>query len=237
VVVAALAVPLTVAAASAHILLSLLRLEGRPERAFERFWCWAVLRIARVGVRVSGAEHLQAGRSFIIMPNHRSWFDIPALHWALGERDTRWVGKKELVPVPFFGWAFGLSRHIVIDRQNREKGIRAIRRAAEMSGGGVSIVIFPEGTRSLTDEMLPFKKGGFHLALDTGLEILPVAISGAEKVLRKRAWLIHSGEVDVVFCEPVAAAGYGKQNLPKLMDVVRERIQTALPPTIAKEVR
>ena len=236
VTVAVLLLPLTVVGGAVHMLLRLVNRARRLQGAFERLWFWVVLHLAGVEVRVHGQGHLERGRSYIIMPNHRSWFDVPALHWALGHRDVRWVGKKEIVRVPFFGWAFGLSRHIEIDRRNREKAISAIRRAAEVTGAGVSIVIFPEGTRSYTQEPLPFKKGGFHLALDTGLEILPVAVAGTERVMRRGEWTIRPGKVDVIFCEPVASAGRRKADLPLLMETVRERIRVALSQPTGEEV-
>jgi 1-acyl-sn-glycerol-3-phosphate acyltransferase len=228
VVFSVLALPLTLVAAVVYIFWSLLELKGRPERFLERFWSRCLLLFAGVRVRIRGAERLRHGRSYVIMANHQSWFDIPALWWALGNRDVRWIAKKELVPVPFFGWAVAASRHIVIDRQNRDKAVRAIRRATEMSGDGVSIIIFPEGTRSSSGALLPFKKGGFHLAVDAGLEILPVAIRGTRKVLPKHGWGIRPGRVDVAFCEPVPAGEYGKANLPSLVERVRGVLQEAL---------
>jgi 1-acyl-sn-glycerol-3-phosphate acyltransferase len=234
--IAAVMVPLTVLVSLAHVVASLLALPGRPERRLERFWFGVVLWLAGVRLDVHGWPNVRPDRSYVIMPNHRSWMDVPVLHLSLAGRDIRWVGKKEIARVPFLGWAFAVSRHIKIDRQNRERGIRAIQKAAAMSGGGVSIVIFPEGTRSPTPELLPFKKGGFHLALDTGLEILPVAISGTERIMRKREWTIRPGAVRVTFCEPVEAPRGGKATLPRLMRTVRERIREALAQPLPEEV-
>ena len=227
--------PLTAVAAIPHMLVSLVALPSRPERWIERLYFGTLLELAGARVVVDGWENVRPDRSYIIMPNHRSWMDVPALHWALGGRDIRGVGKKEIVPVPFLGWAFGLSRHIKIDRQNHDRGVRAIRRAAQVGGGDVSIVIFPEGTRSETDRLLPFKKGGFHLAVDTGLEILPVAIAGTERIMRKREWTLRPGVARVTFRPPVAPPSEGKAALPELMRAVRERIEAALPQPIAKE--
>lgn len=226
----------TAASATLYVLLCLVDREGEPARAVERFWVRGILWLGGVDLRVHEAHHLRPATPYVIMANHRSWFDIPALHRALGRRDTRWVGKKELLPIPFFGWAFAVSRHIAIDRQHRERGVRAIRRAARVSGGSVSIVIFPEGTRSPTRALLPFKKGGFHLALDTGLDILPVAIAGTERILGKGAWTVRPGPADVIFCEPVQAAGRGKGELPGLMQAVRERIEGALNQSSVEDV-
>ncbi|MFN2432931.1 MAG: lysophospholipid acyltransferase family protein [Gemmatimonadota bacterium] len=200
--VAAVGVPFTVAAAMLYILLCLIRPVARGPMAVERAWAAAMLRLAGVELSARGTEHLRPGESYVVMPNHRSWFDIPVLFLALAGRDVRWVGKKEIVPVPFFGWAFRVSRHVVIDRGDREKAVRAIRRAAALGGRGVSVLIFPEGTRSPTPELLPLKKGGFHLAIEAGLPILPVAIEGTEWIMPKRAWRIRPGRVRVTFLAP-----------------------------------
>ena len=129
--------------------------------------------------------------------------------------------------MPFLGWAFAASRHVAIDRRNRERGLQAIRHAAAAGRRGVSIILFPEGTRSVRGELLPFKKGGFHLAVDAGLPILPVAIRGTERVMPKRSWSVRPGRVDVRLLAPVQAPP-DKSRLPQLLQEVRERIRVAL---------
>ncbi|MBA2564239.1 MAG: 1-acyl-sn-glycerol-3-phosphate acyltransferase [Gemmatimonadetes bacterium] len=210
-----------------YVALGALNLRARPERAIEWLWGGSIAAAAGVRLKVTGRERLARGASFVIMPNHRSWIDVPLLFRILAHRDTRWVGKKEIVSWPFFGWAFALSRHVVIDRGNRDAAVRAIRKAAGMTGDGVSVMIFPEGTRSTGRTLLPLKKGGFHLALETGLPILPVAVSGTERVLPKHGWTVRPGAVNVVFCEPVAPRG-GAEALLELVAEVRQRLGAAL---------
>jgi 1-acyl-sn-glycerol-3-phosphate acyltransferase len=157
-------------------------------------------------------------------------YDIPVVHYYLGKnRDLRWIGKQELLKVPLFGQAFGVSRHIAIDRQRRHRGIAALKQAAAESAEGVSFVIMPEGTRSRDARLLPFKRGPFHLAIDTGLPILPVAIAGSETMMRKGTWWILPGTIDLTVLPPIPVTGLGKDSIDDLSDRVREVIRAALP--------
>lgn len=210
--------------------------ESRFLRSLERFYVGFILVVSNVDLRSDGLENEEPGKSYIVMANHRSMYDIPAVHYLLGRgRDLRWIGKKEMLRVPVFGWAYGLSRHIAIDRQNRRKGIEALKRAAAASKEGVSFVIMPEGTRSLDGSLGPFKKGGFHLAVDTGLPILPVAIEGSEKLMRKGAWWILHGTITVTVRPAIPTADLTKTDLTPLLERVRAEIQSALPEPAAKQ--
>lgn len=203
---------------------------GRFLRFLERAWVTTILKASFVDLSVRGLENARPGESYIVMANHRSMYDIPAVHYLLGaDRDLRWIGKKELVKVPVFGWAFALSRHIPIDRHRRERGIAAMRQAAAESREGCSFVVMPEGTRSRDGRLLPFKKGGFHLAVDTGLPILPTAILGSEKLMRKGEWWILPGAIEVVVGEPIPVDGLDKSDVEELRDRVRGRIAKMLP--------
>ena len=214
---------------STYVVVAAFAPEGRAVRAIERIWVWFILRGSRVRLTARGFDHVVSGQSYVVMANHRSLYDIPALHYLLGhDRDLRWVGKRELVAVPFFGWAFGLSRHIAIDRENRERAVAALKRAAAESVEGVSFSIMPEGTRNTGRGLLPFKKGGFHLAIDTGLPILPVAVHGSDRLLRKGSWRILPGAIDVEVLPPLRVEGLDKDDLEPLMERTRARLEAAL---------
>lgn len=203
---------------------------GRFVRRIERFWVWFILRGSNVKLSADGLDNMRAGSSFIVMANHRSMYDIPALHYLLGRgRDLRWIGKLELTRVPVFGWAFGMSRHVAIDRQNRSRALEALKRAAAESSDGVSFVVMPEGTRSRDRKLMPFKKGGFHLAIDTGLPILPVGIVGSERLMPKGTWWILPGAIHVNVRPSVSVAGWSKDRLEELVERVRAEIKSALP--------
>lgn len=221
---------ITIVVGSLYVPLAFVSPEGRLVRGLERAWIWVILRGSNVHLDVEGLEHVEPGRSYIVMANHRSMYDIPALHGLLGRsRDLRWVGKKELVRVPFFGWALRVSRHVVIDRQDRSAAIAALERAAAESREGVGFVIMPEGTRSFDRTLLPFKKGGFHLAIDTGLPILPIGISGSEAMMPKgTAWILH-GTIRVEVRPPIAIEDLDKGDLDSLIERTRNEIAAALP--------
>ena len=222
----------TAAVAAVYIPAVVIRPEGRVPQALERFWFWFILRGSNVQLTARGLENVAPGASYIVMANHRSMYDIPVLHYLLdsGRRDLRWIGKRELVGVPVFGWAYGASRHIAIDRQNRTRAIAALEEAAAATEGGVSFLVMPEGTRGTGRGLLPFKKGGFHLAIDSKLPILPVAIRGSEALMRKGEWWILPGAIEVVIRPPIETAGWGKDRLEELIARVRSEIEVALSP-------
>ena len=219
----------TLVVGTLHIASSLIGPETRIPRWLEMAYVWAILKASNVKLTAGGLEHVEAGRSYIVMANHRSMYDIPALHYLLGRgRDLRWIAKQEIQRVPVFGWAYRLSRHVAIDRQNRKAAIEALKRAAAESRDGVSFVIMPEGTRNTGVELLPFKKGGFHLALDTGLPILPVGIIGSDELMRKGSWYILPGAIHVAIRPEVETSGRDRSDIEGLIGRVREEIQAAL---------
>jgi 1-acyl-sn-glycerol-3-phosphate acyltransferase len=217
----------TVLLVTPYILTVAVSPEGRVALAIERLWIWIILKASRVELTAEGLENVQPGESYVVMANHRSLYDTPALHYFLArDRDLRFIGKKELVRIPIFGWGFALSRHVVIDRQNRARAIAALRKAAA-TGAGVSFMIMPEGTRNSGEELLPFKKGGFHLAIDTGLPILPVVIVGSDDLMRKGSWYILPGAIHVVVLPPIPTAGLGKDDVEPLLERTRSVIAEA----------
>jgi 1-acyl-sn-glycerol-3-phosphate acyltransferase len=139
------------------------------------------------------------------------------------------VAKKELERVPLFGPAWKRAGHISIDRGNREKAIASLRRAAEVirEDGGV-VVIFPEGTRSPTGELQPFKKGAFMLAIEAGIPIIPTVVVGSERITPPRAMSVRSGSFDLFYGEPVSSEGYSPETVDRLVEEVRGRMQAML---------
>jgi 1-acyl-sn-glycerol-3-phosphate acyltransferase len=146
-------------------------------------WGKKIVGHARMEVEVVGREHLVPGQTYLVMSNHQSHYDIPVLFYVLGP-NLRMITKTELFRVPIWGAAMRESGFIAIDRSNRQRAVESLRVAQESLKSGVHIWIAPEGTRSRTGELLPFKKGGFALSLDAGLPILPVAIQGTRDALR-----------------------------------------------------
>jgi 1-acyl-sn-glycerol-3-phosphate acyltransferase len=177
---------------------------------------WARLNLLVCGVRVHGRRlaALDPDAPYVFMSNHRSQYDILAVVAALQEFQLRWVAKKELTRVPVFGWALKHAGHIIIDRSDHEQAVRTLSAARGQMLDGVSVVIFPEGTRSSVGQvLLPLKKGGFMLALETGFPIVPVVVRGSGEILPRGSWRPEPGELEVIVGEPIPVAGVERDEL------------------------
>ena len=191
-----------------------------------RFWCAAGRAIFGIRVRAEGAEHLAPHEDYVVVANHRSLFDIFAIVAAFGARQTRWVAKKELGRVPIFGSALRATGQILIDRQDHSQAVEALH--AHVGDRGTSIVFFGEGHRAPGVELLPFKKGGAAFAIDAGLPLVPIAISGSQLLLPSDSILPVPGEIRVVVGDPIDVAGMGPDDREALTERVRETIRRTL---------
>lgn len=177
--------------------------EGKLAYTLSRVWTWGVLKIAGVKLRVRGLEHLNPNASYIFMANHRSNIDIPTLVQTLRRFQLRLVAKKELAWIPIFGWALWTSKHILVDRADRSSVLTTLKRARDKLAKGISVVIFPEGTRGRPGTLLPFKRGGFVLAVQSRAPVVPVTIVGSAGILARKDWRLRPGEIDVIISEPI----------------------------------
>ncbi len=179
---------------------------------------------------VRGREHLD-GRAFVVMSNHASHYDIPILFHAIGT-NIRMLAKQELQRVPIFGKALEESGFIFIDRKDRGAAFESLARAKKSLDAGRHIWISPEGTRSKTGELLPFKKGGFYLAQGGGFPILPVTISGTRDILSAGSVRSLGGaNVVVTLHRPIDPTHFEKSvdGRKTLMDAVRAAILSVNP--------
>ncbi|HRI65820.1 MAG TPA: lysophospholipid acyltransferase family protein [Polyangium sp.] len=172
-----------------------------------RTWAKSILRVAGVKVRFEGVEHLSAkdkhAGPFIFMANHASALDILCIAPAL-PNNNRWLAKRSLQWIPFFGWAMlATGGCVFIERGDHERARESLRKAAERIRNGLCMVVFPEGTRSKDGHLLEFKKGPFHLAAEARVPIVPVALIGTSALLPSGSMGIQSGEVLVRFGEPL----------------------------------
>lgn len=170
---------------------------------FMQTWARIILWAAGVRLQVNGKENIEPRTSYIVIANHQSHMDIPITVWTLG-LPLRIISKKELFKIPVFGWAMKAIGMLKIDRTNRKQAMETLNKAETViRTHRLSILAFPEGTRSADGQIHPFKKGPFILAINTGLPILPVSISGTRNVLPKGEIGVTPGWVRVVIHSPV----------------------------------
>jgi 1-acyl-sn-glycerol-3-phosphate acyltransferase len=196
-----------------------------------RQWVRWIFWTCGITVDAEGLENVDPRRPCVFMSNHQSAMDVGALALTLPVR-WRFVAKRELTWIPLFGWAIRLGGHVVIDRGRREKAVASLRRAAARIREGTSVVIFPEGTRSETGALQKFKSGGFHLALEAGVPIQPVSISGSHRLTRKRSLRVESGRVKVVYGKAIETAGFGLEGREALKRSVRDAIAAGFDPAL-----
>ena len=219
-VLLAVTVPLTILI----IVLGPFDSHGKRVYRINQFWTWLILRMGRISLNVKGLENLESDRQYVFMVNHQSNIDIPILVQSLIRYQLRWIAKKELLWVPLFGWAMWASKHITVDRSDPLDAVKSLERAKRRIAAGISIVVFPEGTRSRDGRLLTFKKGGFLLAVKTRTSIVPVTIVGSARLLPAGAWRLHAGEIDVFVDKPIVTESYPVGKLRTLMDQVRQTI-------------
>lgn len=194
-------------------------------------WARFLARLTPARVEVVGLEHIEAGRSYVVTANHQSQFDIPLIYGYCG-LDLRWVMKAELNRIPFVAAGCRAIGHIFIDRSDPEQARDVINKAVQGLGSGTGILFFPEGTRSRSGKLLPFKKGAFRVAVDQQWPILPMTVSGTREVLPAGTLKLRPGAVRLTIHPPVETAGLGVRDLESLKEQVRQRIASALSDTL-----
>jgi 1-acyl-sn-glycerol-3-phosphate acyltransferase len=193
-----------------------------------RDWSRWILRAAGVDVEIEGLDNVRLEEPQIFASNHVSWFDVWALAASIPKRN-RFVAKKELEKIPLFGRAWKAAGHISVDRGDRSSAIRSLQLAGDrLHKDNISVVIYPEGTRSRTGKLGQFKKGAFMLALQSGVEIVPVAILGTRAIMPAGAWRIRPGRIILRFGEPVRTSDYTASRRDELIAEVRHRIEAML---------
>jgi len=189
-----------------------------------RPWAAVILGVCATRVRVTGAARIPTGRAAVYVTNHQSLFDVLALVRALPGQ-YRIIAKKELFSIPVFGWALALAGFIKIDRADRDKAFRSLEVAARRLQRGLSVVVFAEGTRSPDGRLLPFKKGGFVLAIQSGCPIVPISLSGSRAIMPRSSLDIRPGAIDVVFGQPIETTGWTLERRDELIAVVRRAVE------------
>jgi 1-acyl-sn-glycerol-3-phosphate acyltransferase len=179
-------------------------------------------------LRIEGLQHIDPQRQYVFIVNHQSNVDIPVLVQALAKFQLRWLAKKELVRLPFFGWAMWATKHVTVDRSDPQDAIKSLQRAKELLAAGISLVVYPEGSRSKDGNLQRFKKGGFLLAVQTNTEVVPVTVNGSGALLPAGAWRLRPGVIEVTVEEPVSVEGYRPGNLRFLAEKIQAKIASHL---------
>ncbi|MBW1978077.1 MAG: 1-acyl-sn-glycerol-3-phosphate acyltransferase [Deltaproteobacteria bacterium] len=184
-------------------------------------WAKTILWVCGVKVKTQGLENVNPERPCIFMTNHQSYFDILGLLACLPV-DFKFMLKQELMRLPFLGFGMKKAGYIAIDREDPRKAVKSMNEAVRRIGNGASVLIFPEGTRSLDGRLQEFKAGGFHLALKAGCDIVPVVIVGSHRIVPKGSLKIRKGSFGLCVGKPIKTKDYSRKNMGALMQRVRE---------------
>ncbi len=204
----------------------LLTLEGDAAGWMARnLWAPAVLRVAGVTLVADPLPPLDLRQPYVFVGNHQGYFDIPAA-FATIPHPIRFVAKRSLGFIPVLGWYLHLTGHVLVDRGNRQRAVDSLRAAARKVARGTSILIYPEGTRSDDERgaIRAFKKGGFVLALESQVPIVPVAVDGSHRVRRKHDPAIRPGTLRIKVGAPIATAGMTLADRDRLMRNVHDAL-------------
>ncbi len=189
-----------------------------------KIWLWA----CGANVKVFGKENLDANTSYVFVANHHSYLDTATMFSYTGRR-MGFVAKKELAQVPIVGWVMPFVNILAIDRSNSVKALATMNAISEVFKKGISIGIFAEGTRAKPHELLPFKKGAFHLALQTEAPIVPVVIKNTDVLMGKKTGVAYAGTIEVVFLQPIETKGLSVEtDLMELLNKTRNLIAEEL---------
>jgi 1-acyl-sn-glycerol-3-phosphate acyltransferase len=212
----------TIGLGTISILSSFFDRSGDVGHRCARLWSSLILKTTGVGVRVTGAEKLDRSRSYVLAANHQSIYDIPILFATL-PLQLRIPAKASLGNLPFLGWHLRRTGHLLVNRRN--PGADIVAKMRRLVSESHSLIVFPEGTRSVDGRVGRFKKGSFVVAIDAGLPIVPVSVSGSRHVMKKGRLMVCPGEVRVTVHDPVPTQGVTRDRLVEFTNRVREIVR------------
>jgi 1-acyl-sn-glycerol-3-phosphate acyltransferase len=211
----------TIALGTLSLLSSLVNRGGTFAHWCARTWSRLILVTSGVRVRAAGLERLEPGRTYVFVANHQSLYDIPILFWSLPFQ-LRIIAKESLGNIPFVGWHLRRTGHMLVDR--RHPGRRIFTQATRLTSSGLSLVVFPEGTRSRDGRVAQFKGGSFFLALEAGLPVVPISVIGSRHVMLRGRVTSYPGEVRLVVHEPIDTRGLAGSDAKEFAERVRRII-------------
>lgn len=181
-------------------------------------------------VKLTGHENLDPEKTYVFASNHRSYLDTATLFFCSGTK-MGLVAKKELLKIPIFGQGMSFVHIIAIDRSNAERAMQSMEQAREVMADGYSFGLFVEGTRGMPGELLPFKKGAFHLAIQMQAPVVPVAIKNTDWMMGKRTGVAYPGEIEMALLPPIETEGLTSDDVKELMQMTRLAIANELKET------
>lgn len=192
------------------------------------WWSEAIIRMNPFwSIKISGREKIDPKRTYVMTANHQSLGDIVVLYKIRAQ--FKWVSKESLFRVPFLGGCLFLCKHIKLERGDMGSIKKVYREAAEWLRAGMSVLFFPEGTRSETDEMNPFQNGAFKLAIKEKVPVLPIVVDGTRDAIPKGSWIFnHKVYCKITVLDPIETADMSPSDFEKLRDTVREKIQRTI---------
>ncbi len=205
----------------------LIRKSELKVQVFPQNWGKSICRIANVGVRIEGRDNLVPDQTYIFVGNHVSQFDIFSFQGYF-PHGFRWIAKKELFRIPFFGKAMLRSGIIPIDRSHGREALKSLNKAAKQIARGTSVLIFPEGTRSPDGRLHPFKTGAITLAIKAGVPVVPIGFIGTYEILPKGKLLANSGEIIIRIGAPISTTGYKPKDKQELAEHLNEKVAELL---------
>jgi 1-acyl-sn-glycerol-3-phosphate acyltransferase len=214
----------TVVMGTLSLALSVFDRRGRLQHWCARTWSRMIARTALLDVRVHGAEHVRPGASYVFLSTHQSWMDIPVMLGYLPAQ-LRIAAKREVFLIPFLGWHMTRAGHIPVNRGSTTEAVESLRRASASLRDGVSAFLFPEGTRTRDGSLQPLKKGGFRLAIESGLPIIPVTIVGTRRAMPRDSAVLRAGRVEMYIDPPLPTDGLTAEDLPELIAAVRAAME------------
>jgi 1-acyl-sn-glycerol-3-phosphate acyltransferase len=214
----------TIVLGTASLISTLVDRTGNFAHGCARAWARWILATTGVRVRVSGLEHLEPGRSYVFAANHQSIYDIPIV-FASMPAQLRIVAKESLGRIPFMGWHLHRAGHLLVDRRN--PGPDIVLKMRRLVSESSSLIVFPEGTRSVDGTIGRFKKGPFLVAMDARLPVVPVSIAGSRYVMKKGRLMVCPGEVELTVHAPIPTAGLPREKVLQFAEGVRDIVATA----------
>lgn len=195
---------------------------GRAAHWCARTWSRLILRTSGVTVESSGIERLDPHGTYVFVANHQSFYDIPVLFWSLPQQ-LRIIAKESLGRFPFIGWHLRRTGHMLVDRKRPDRA-KVFGWANRLMANGLSLIVFPEGTRSRDGRVARFKGGGFYLALEAGLPVVPISIVGSRHVMLKGRLTAYPGGIALIVHEPIDTRGLAGTDPRAFAERVRQMI-------------